>query len=246
MLLFKRDSTPKGSFPLPLAAAVKRKHTLLEGGILEFAEKKACAHLCIVARSMMFPFWDSEAVAEIVKFVASESVDASGRRKRTFPSQLRKVDAVELCGMLQTAPVERNVMGHKCVELVEIAPFDLLPDLRKIGGVLGVLRTDAVNLYIPVVIAVIQRPDEPRLRFGDLAVANHAYPDFANRRPLRRCGFKVNGDKVYPISHLSKAWISQSFKENGMASRRRLELLRCRVKPRTTSEVVSDEMSNDA
>ena len=106
------------------------------------------------------------------------------------------MDIVEVGGTHKATAVERYIVRDKSIEFVEICLFDFFPYVRKVGGILRILRPDTVKHDVLVVIIIVRRTDKPGFRLGDLSVTDHADTGFADGSPLI-CGcLEIYGYKV--------------------------------------------------
>ena len=119
---------------------------------------------------MMSAARDVKAVAQVIQRITSEGIQTTGMLESTVPFQVGQQQTVQLGCLLQATAVEGGVVGHQRIELVQVGTLDFLPYLLEVGSVFRVFRTDSMYLYVPVMIEIVFRLDQPGTCLRDFSV----------------------------------------------------------------------------
>lgn len=125
------------------------------------SQKKTGTHLGIIASAMMGTLRDSEPRTQISEFVAAECIYLSGCSERASPFEGGKMNVVQFSRFMKATAVERHIVGHEGIELIEIKTLYLLPYLIELRSITRVIGSDSVDLNIEVAVAIVLRAHEP-------------------------------------------------------------------------------------
>ncbi len=139
---------------------------------------------------------DVKAVAQVIQRITSEGIQTTGMLESTVPFQVGQQQTVQLGCLLQATAVEGGVVGHQRIELVQVGTLDFLPYLLEVGSVFRVFRTDSMYLYVPVMIEIVLRLDQPGTCLRDFSVPYDADTYFTDGRPFGIGRFKIDGNKI--------------------------------------------------